>query len=297
MVKNPITGKAEPWKMTRAYGCNSIIASENLLTFRSGAAGYYDWLSDSGTGNLGGFRSGCTSNLIAANGVLNAPDYTRTCSCSYQNQTSLALVPMPDVELWSVHRVVAGQVTQRAPVDSLGLNFGAPGDRRGHDGSLWVEYPTVSGDPLGLAIEVNASAEPFRKHTSAFSSLEGAESRFDWVYASGLKGVSKIELGLILEPTTEEGDSKIAELTPEAAGTYSIDLLFAAPDKSACRFDVIVAGTNERKRIELSDSKDGSGVIRCQFTNVPIDQRLSIRMEAVEGEPVICGLHVKRTGR
>ena len=32
----------QPWKLTRAYGCNSIIASENMLTFRSGAAGFYD---------------------------------------------------------------------------------------------------------------------------------------------------------------------------------------------------------------------------------------------------------------
>ena len=43
-----------------------------MLTFRSGAAGYYDLLNDGGTGNFGGFKSGCTSNLVVANGVLNA---------------------------------------------------------------------------------------------------------------------------------------------------------------------------------------------------------------------------------
>ncbi len=105
LVKNPLTGEIQPWKITRAYGCNNIIASENMLTFRSGAAGFYDLLSESGTGNLGGFKSGCTSNLVVANGVLNAPDYTRTCSCSYQNQTSLALVHMPEVELWTTDSV------------------------------------------------------------------------------------------------------------------------------------------------------------------------------------------------
>ena len=47
MVHNPLTGSLQPWKMTRAYGCNNIIASENLLTFRSGAAGFYDLLTDS----------------------------------------------------------------------------------------------------------------------------------------------------------------------------------------------------------------------------------------------------------
>ncbi len=38
MVLNPLTGKEQPWSITRAYGCNSIIASENLLTFRSGGS-------------------------------------------------------------------------------------------------------------------------------------------------------------------------------------------------------------------------------------------------------------------
>ena len=84
------------WTWARTYGCNTPAASENLLTFRSGAAGYYDLCNDGGTGNLGGFRSGCTNNLIVAGGLLTAADYTRTCTCSYQNQASLALVPMPD---------------------------------------------------------------------------------------------------------------------------------------------------------------------------------------------------------
>ncbi|MEQ9066587.1 MAG: PQQ-binding-like beta-propeller repeat protein, partial [Gimesia chilikensis] len=87
-ITNPITREKEPLKFSRTYGCNYVIASENLLTFRSGAAGFYDLANQSGTGNFGGFKSSCTSNLVVANGVLNAPDYTRTCSCSYQNQTS-----------------------------------------------------------------------------------------------------------------------------------------------------------------------------------------------------------------
>ncbi len=100
---DPLTGKETPWVFRRDYGCNYIIGSENLLTFRSAAAGFLDLQNDGGTGTFGGFRSSCTSNLIAANGVLNAPDYTRTCSCSYQNQTSLALVHMPELDLWTTY--------------------------------------------------------------------------------------------------------------------------------------------------------------------------------------------------
>ncbi|MCE9546037.1 MAG: PQQ-binding-like beta-propeller repeat protein [Planctomycetia bacterium] len=101
LVVNPLSGQGETWQITRTYGCNTAIASEHLLTFRSGAAGFYDLADQGGTGNFGGFKSSCTSNLIVAGGVLNAPDYTRTCTCTYQNQTSLALVHMPEIEVWT----------------------------------------------------------------------------------------------------------------------------------------------------------------------------------------------------
>jgi hypothetical protein len=94
---------ATTWSYWRAYGCNTINASQNLLLFRSGAAGFADLEHDGGTGNLRRFRSGCTNNLIAANGVLNAPDYTRTCTCSYHQQTSLALIHMPHMDVWTAN--------------------------------------------------------------------------------------------------------------------------------------------------------------------------------------------------
>lgn len=192
LIKNPLTGKIEPWKITRAYGCNNIIASENMLTFRSGAAGFYDLLNEGGTGNLGGFKSGCTSNLVVADGVLNAPDYTRTCSCAYQNQTSLALVHMPDVDVWTVEPSVATTESDE-PLRQLAINFGAPGDRREADGQLWLEYPSVAGDSAALQIKLNEEAKFFQHHSSL---IAGAQR--PWVLASGVDGVTELEIGLRL---------------------------------------------------------------------------------------------------
>ncbi len=193
LIANPLTGELQPWKITRAYGCNSIIASENLLTFRSGAAGFYDMLTDSGTGNLGGFKSGCTSNLVVANGVLNAPDYTRTCSCAYQNQTSLALVHMPKMEMWTVNIAAAHADVNSSdnPVNRVGINFGAPGDRRDPNGLLWLEHPAVAGESPPLAINVSADGNYFHRHGST---MDGHE--LPWVLASGVEGVSEVTIGL-----------------------------------------------------------------------------------------------------
>ncbi len=193
LVKNPLTGETQPWKITRAYGCNNIIASENMLTFRSGAAGFYDLLNECGTGNLGGFKSGCTSNLVVANGVLNAPDYTRTCSCSYQNQTSLALVHMPDIDVWTVDSANT-RATPEKPVERLAINFGAPGDRRDSDGQLWMEYPTLAGDSASLKIRINSEAKYFQHHSSLIT-----DSKRPWVLSSGVDNLTELDIKLRVE--------------------------------------------------------------------------------------------------
>ncbi len=187
LVENPITGVKQPWQVTRSYGCNSMVASENLLTFRSGAAGFYDLVGQSGTGNLGGFRSGCTSNLIAAGGVLNAPDYTRTCSCTYQNQTSLALVHMPDIEVWTNSTY---QVRNR--IKQVGINFGAPGDRLSGNGTLWVDHPSVGGTSPRIGVQVEGpNTTYFRRHQSAVRS-----GPLPWVSASGVQNAQSITIQL-----------------------------------------------------------------------------------------------------
>ncbi len=190
LVLNPLTGKMEPWRLNRTYGCNTIIASEHLLTFRSGAAGFYDLESMSGTGNLGGFKSGCTSNLVAANGVLNAPDYTRTCSCAYQNQTSLALIHMPETEMWTYSQFgLDGQQGDR--VLRAGINFGAPGNRRAPDGTLWLEYPHAgTGNAPQLGVEGLAETAAYFRHHS--SQADDAGGGYAWVGASGLIGAGEI---------------------------------------------------------------------------------------------------------
>src|SRR5262249_43241837 len=163
MRQDPVTGKPVEWTWTRDYGCNTPLASEHLLTFRSGAAGYFDLANDGGTGNFGGFRSGCTNNLIVAGGVLTAPDYTRTCPCSYQNQSSLALVPMPENEMWTYF----GYQSVTGPVRRVGINFGAPGNRKAADGTLWLEHPRAGGPSYRLPVTtVPENPELFRRHPS-----------------------------------------------------------------------------------------------------------------------------------
>ena len=253
LTTNPLTGAEQSWQMCRAYGCNNIIASENMLTFRSGAAGYYDLTTRSGTGNLGGFKSGCTSNLVVANGVLNAPDYTRTCSCAYQNQTSLGLIHMPEMEMWTVNHE-ARQTTPDQRIERIGINFGAPGDRVDESGTLWVEYPHVGGEHADLNIEVDDSAEWYRDNSLKFSG-EG----IPWVAASGVTNATRIRVPLsVSEPVAEDLVFEISKSANDAEegkggevdlGSSDLELVKDKTDQLiGLRFEEIVIprGTNIR---------------------------------------------------
>ncbi|MFO0939446.1 MAG: PQQ-binding-like beta-propeller repeat protein [Pirellulales bacterium] len=244
MTKNPLTGKFQPWKITRAYGCNNIIASENMLTFRSGAAGYYDLLTESGTGNLGGFKSGCTSNLVVAGGVLNAPDYTRTCSCAYQNQTSLALVHMPGLDTWATN-FTAVSVPENEIIQDLAINIGAPGDRRDSSGTLWLDFPAVGGDSPALALTLDKDAKYFQQQTSTFGS-----SNLPWVFASGAYNLRELRLILRTQKRPEappksadDEDEKTAATTAASAANSNSSESKTAPTSTTTTANASSSGT------------------------------------------------------
>jgi outer membrane protein assembly factor BamB len=281
--EHPITGAAIPWTYSRQYGCGSVIGSEHLLTFRSGAAGFFDLDTNAGTGNLGGFKAGCTNNLIPADGVLNAPDYTHTCTCSYQLQTSLALAPMSDVENWTWSTDTM-DLARDGRVKKVGINFGAPGDRQDDRGVLWLDYPSVGGTSADIPVSVGPAkgVRWFRRHTSL---VTGGD--LPWVAASGVEGATSITLTLAAE----------ADATPERA--YTVRLVFAEPEGKAKAAAERVFSVALQGRVVLSDFNiaqatggDNRGVVR-EFRGVNVGQALTVTLTPASPDcppPVLCGV-------
>lgn len=279
LITNPLTGEQEHWKLKRAYGCNTILASENMLTFRSGAAGFYDLATHSGTGNFGGFKSGCTANLIAADGVLNAPDYTRTCSCSYQNQTSLAMIHMPEIETWTVS-YQAEVASDGRPVERLGVNLSAPGHRRAPDGTLWIEAPHVAGEGSPVSVKIRGDLRPFSRHSSAFAGADYA-----WVFASGVEGEGEIELGTTL------GEADQADAVEH---DYQVRLFFALPaeghDDEPRVFDVLV---DDEPAVSGVTLQGGQAQVQ-DLAMRSLGARVRIRLVGRDGAPVLSGIELRR---
>ena len=265
-----LTGKDTGWTYRRNYGCNTVVASEHLITFRSGAAGFCDLANDGGTANLGGFKSGCTSNLIAANGVLNAPDYTRTCICAYQNQCSLAFVHDPSTETWTFGAP--------APVGRFGVNLGAPGDRRDAAGTLWLDYPSVGGPSPALTLTVAPADVTWpRKH-----SLTMAGGPLPWVAASGVEGVTALTVTLP------------AGLEP--GGTYTVRCHFAEllGKKPGDRvFHLAIQGDRVLRDFDIARAAGAAdrGVVK-EFRRVRAADTLTLSFVPVAGQPLICGIEV-----
>lgn len=259
------TGKPGGWSWRRYYGCNTAIGGEHVLTFRSGAAGYYDLANRGGTGNLGGFKSGCTSNLIPGDGLLTAPDYTRTCTCSYQNQTSLALRYMPQAEIWTF---AATETPGR-----FGINFGAPGDRVSKTGTLWTEFP-LAGSPVMKRDVKTDGGQAFRRHSALFTGDTEV-----WVGASGIEDVKQITAN------------------PRTKGPHTVRLYFAEPDMNAkpgSRVFSVSLG-KQKSLADLDIVKEVGAPRRIlvkEFKGVQIDASFELSFTAGKGKPLICGVEI-----
>ena len=282
------TGLKTGWKWKRQYGCNTAIASEYIMTFRSGAAGFCDITGTSGTGNFGGFKSSCTSNLIPADGVLSAPDYTRTCTCAYQNQSSLALVNMPGNEVWTF-----GGTRDKGVV---GLNFGAPGNRRGPGGTLWVDWPNVGGESPVKTVTVDGKTDvppkpsktkgrkppvgyfPGVKIVRIHSALMGAGD-LKWVGASAVLDVKNITMKL-------------------PAGTYTVRLVFAelgGAKRGQRLMNVSIQGKPVLAGLDIAAEASGPRrtVIKT-FKGVEVDGALKVDLSAPKGRTILSGLEAVR---
>jgi hypothetical protein len=281
MREHPLSGEPVEWTWSRNYGCNTPLASEHLLTFRSGAAGYFDMCNDGGTGNFGGFRSSCSNNLIVAGGLITAADYTRTCVCSYQNQTSLALIHMPEVETWTSF----GAQTPKQRVRSLGLNLGAPGDRKDEAGTLWLEIPSVGGNSPTVAVKLEPEQpEWFRRHSSQISGHGPA-----WIAASGAKGLTALRIKL--------ADDKLLR-------KYTLKLYFAEPDDvqpGERVFSVSVQGQPAIAALDVAKEAGGRNhSLVKEITGVVIEDELVIDLISAASSKrkssVLSGVEIQAEG-
>lgn len=275
MEKDLITGEEVKWTFKREYGCGIVIASEHLLTFRSASAGFINLDVFEGTGSLGGFKAGCSANLIVANGVLNSPDYTRTCQCPYQNQTSLALVNMPWMTYWtnSNYKWNGSQIKQ------LGINLNAPGDRTSQDNILWLDFPNVGGASPEIPVKIDTAGyylirkDPISVHSE----------NTPWISASAIGGIRSIEITLSKDSVVHDA-------------TYKIRLYFSELEnkkRGERVFDVSIQGRKVLENFDIiSETGEKDKEIIKSFAGITAGNTLRIDMIPKKGNTFLSGIEL-----
>jgi hypothetical protein len=183
---------------------------------------------------------------------------------------------MPDAEEWTFY----GKGGIKKSVQRVGINLGAPGDRKAPDGTLWLEYPGVGGaSPAVPVIVTGTRVKYFRHHQTT------VRGDLPWVVCSGVEGAESVAIKL-LQPETPDRN-------------YVVRLHFAEPEdvRQGDRvFDVTLQG---RRVLDDFDIVKEAGAVRRQvvkeFRGIQVDDELRISLRASSKRPaLLCGVEVVR---
>jgi len=267
---NPLTLEQEPRVFPKSYGCDGGFDYGGIFTFRSGTAAFYDKKVESGTIHISGPRSGCTNSIVPAGGILNVPYFYEGCTCSYPLPMGLALYSMSeDFEQWATWGAVP-KAAIHGKIQRIGINLGAPGDRKTRDGTLWLDFPSVGGpSPEIDFVTEPAKLEYFYQHSLWMKKGTG----WPWVAASGVKGL------------------RSAKLSGLQNGRYTVKLVFSSPDSSKHRFDVTMQG-----KIALTHLQPAELTAQTEtLSHIEVtDGMLTFFLTPNEGETLLSGIEVIR---
>lgn len=272
---NPLTGFKEPRVFPKTYGCDGGVDYGLFYTLRSGTAAFYDKSLESGTVFLSGPRSGCTNSIIPSGGLLNVPYFYEGCTCSYPLPSALSLVAMPESHeqwsSWGADSIKAGSIQR------IGLNFGAPGDRKTRGGTLWLDYPSVGGPSPKITVVTQPKNPTFHYRHSIW--MKGGDG-WPWVAASAVEGLSELTLH---------------DLKP---GHYTVRLFFAeATDiKQGDRVQTIsLQGRPVLTDFDIiTETKRAMTSIVRQSNNIVIKGTLTMSLQATAGRTRISGMELIR---
>jgi outer membrane protein assembly factor BamB len=273
MRRHPITGEEVEWEFLRpGHSCGVVTASPNSLFFRSFSAAIVNMDRDAGLELFGGTRPGCWNSMIPANGLLTLQEASAGCTCSYSLRTTVVMkhkAQKGDGE-WTVF--ISNSPTK--PVEHLAVNFGAPGDMRGKDGTMWFGYPRP---------DTSQGQGPFKNYGVKFTLNENKEARAiqrdyrgttiegstqPWLFTSSLQNLQSLTIP-ILEESSE-------------AATYRVRMGFIAENelkKGQRIFDIELQDQIVAKQFDPMAAAEGHGrAVFLEFHGLKVKKDLRLRL-------------------
>jgi len=165
------------------------------------------------------------------------------------------------------------------PIQQLGLNLNAPGERSAENEVLWFEFPFVAGTPPGIPVKIDTSGyKEIRKEPISITS-----ENTSWVSSSALSGIESVEITLSQEQTVQET-------------TYTVNLYFAElEDKKPGEriFDIAIQDKNVTDKFDIvaEVGKCDAEVVKS-YRGIKAGKTLKIDLIPVRGNTIISGIEI-----
>ncbi|MCA9139993.1 MAG: PQQ-binding-like beta-propeller repeat protein, partial [Planctomycetales bacterium] len=292
---HPLTGEDSQWRFSRpGHHCGVITATPNMMFFRSGFIGYYDLYKDSGTRHFAGQRLGCWVNAIPGNGLVMIPEASAGCVCQFSIASTVVMEPKSENKSWGIFSAV-GPTT---PVKRIGINFGAPGDRKDIGGQEWFGYPRPSSRErlefvfdLKPVLSSGAGQNLQRGQTSKagwysrnVESVSLRETDKPWVFASGARGLKRFEI-----PLLGKDDPK---------ASYGVKLLFAnLDDEDTGPFTIKLQSQTVKSGVVIKATPGTAAATQTiELNNITVSDKLVVELEGEDPNrlPILSGIEVIR---
>ena len=154
------------------------------------------------------------------------------------------------------------------PVKHLALNFGAPGDRRDRNGTLWLGYPRPS---LPLALEFNMETSILPGLGYYYLNPEGVQidgTDKPWLFSYGLCGLTRCVV-----PVTDLGQAPVL---------YTVRLGFAelgGSGKGQRVFDIKLQGQRVAAGVDIHKETGGPNTALVkEFKGIEVRRDLTIEL-------------------
>ena len=268
---HPLTGEESEWRFSRpGHHCGIITATPNMMFFRSGFIGYYDLYEDSGTRHFAGQRLGCWVNAIPGNGLVMIPEASAGCVCQFSIASTVVMEPKTKNKSWGILSAVG----PKTPVQRMGINFGAPGDRKDTQGREWFGYPRPKTAGrlefvFDLKPQLAAGGGWYSRNTES-TAVDGEDP---WLYTSGARGLQKFEIPLL----GSDDDKR----------NYKVKFHFANVDAAETpAFNVKLQGETLAKDVSIPSDRGTVNPFVKEFSGVAVAGNLVVELEGKDGKPV-----------
>ena len=270
----PVTGKQTPWEFYRpGHTCAATSSNDNCLFYRSYNVAYYDLIKDKGISYYGAIRPGCWINIIPGNGLVLIPESSSGCTCSFPLRTTVVLKPEDneEVEDWSLY-VSNSALT---PVQHLAINLGAPGDKKGNDGTLWFGYPRPVST-IGLKFDIHEEilkGMGYYSYDSKNVTIEGTDD--PWLFTNGCAGLKKCKIQLI------------DDLLGEESGIYTVRLGFIQ-SSNIRKFNVKIQDNTVLEDLDiLKEAGSTNKAVIKEIKGIVVENMITVEFISVAANPDI----------